>query len=120
MPFLRKDYITNKISLSTYLVYLALKYKDSRACPSRIYSPSSNLSKTGGGSRGCPPGNAFYYSIIYSPRSDYSKVNGGLGGIPLEVPPSKDKTISHGLDVVEGNVAFFVGFQVVLKPEKYN
>ena len=67
-----------------------------------------------------PPGNISYYSIIYSPRSDRSKADGGLGGVPLEMPPSKDKTISHGLDAVGGSVAFSVGFQVVLKPEKYN
>jgi hypothetical protein len=48
------------------------------------------------------------------------KQTGCLGGVPLEIPPSKDKTISHGLDAVGGSVAFSVGFQVVLKPEKYN
>jgi hypothetical protein len=36
------------------------------------------------------------------------------------MPPSKDKTISHGLDAVRGSVAFSIGFQAVLKPEKYN
>jgi hypothetical protein len=92
MPPLRKDHVTNRISLSTYLTYPALKYKDSRACPSRIYSP----------------------------RNYRSKADGGLGGVPIEMPPSKDKTISHGLDAVGGSVAFSIGFQVVLKPEKYN
>jgi hypothetical protein len=32
------------------------------------------------------------------------------------MPPSKDKTISHGLDAVGGSVAFLVEFQVVSKP----
>jgi hypothetical protein len=46
------------------------------------------------------------------------KQTGCLGGVPLEMPPSKDKTISHGLDAVGGSVAFSVRFQAVLKPEK--
>jgi hypothetical protein len=48
------------------------------------------------------------------------KQTGGPGGVPLEMPPSKDKTISHGLDAVGGSVAFSIRFQAVLKPEKYN
>jgi hypothetical protein len=76
MPLLRKDYINNRISLSTYLTYPALKHKSSRTCPHRIYSLRSDPFKIGGGSKGCLPRNASSYSTIYSPRSDRSKADG--------------------------------------------
>jgi hypothetical protein len=51
-----------------------------------------------------------YYSTVYSPRSDPSKYTVDLGGGPLGMAPSKDKTISHGLDAAGGIVAFSVVF----------
>jgi hypothetical protein len=69
-----------------------------RACKPSIhfYSTIYRSGEKTGGLGGCPPGNAFYYSTIYSPRSDPSKTDGGSKGCPLEMPPSKDKTIRHG------------------------
>jgi hypothetical protein len=37
------------------------------------------------------------------------KRRGGPGGVPLGMAPSKDKTISHGLDASGGSVAFSIG-----------
>jgi hypothetical protein len=58
----------------------------------------------------------YYYSTtIFTALKVPLEKTGGLGGVPLEIPPSRDKTISHGLDAVGGSVAFSVRFQAVLK-----
>jgi hypothetical protein len=58
MPLIRKDYITNKIFLSTYFTYPALKYKDFKACSSKIYSLKSGPFKINKGFKEYPPRNA--------------------------------------------------------------
>jgi hypothetical protein len=59
--------------------------------------------------RGFSVTGVYYYSITIFIAL------GNLGGVPLEIPPSRDKTISHGLDAVGGSIAFSVRFQAVLK-----
>ena len=53
----------------------------------------------------------YYYSTtVFTALEVPLEKTGVLRDGPLEIPPSKDKTISHGLDAVGGSVAFQLDF----------